>query len=428
MIEKIHGLLLLIAVVWPLLLAIPALHSRLPWPHYLALVPPLMLLLWPGDNSLVLSWFLFGTEFGVDGEVRWVLGMTIVTWLTAAFVAESLKHSSTYNPVTTFFLLTFSGNLGVVLATDLVGFFSFSTLMGYGFYGLLIHDGNEEVRQAGRLYLIFLIVADLLLFEALLLAASNIGGLRYEVVRQLMAETSSSQFYLYMVLIGFALKAGIWPLHLWLSAAFNSGHRLTTLLLAGVPVAMGLLGAVRWLPFGEHAFYVLGMTILIMGMAAMLYAVTKFFMNPSLKILPAWSTVAIAGLFVVALGTGLAHPTVWSQYEYLKYPYLASMGIFLTALIFVCGRLQNKPQASNVDVHREEVLILWVKERIDVINRWAEESLLRLRSHWGGLLAKEVDQYQRIVDWEKPAVFMSRWSVIITLLVLLGLALVWLVE
>ncbi|GJL77437.1 MAG: hypothetical protein NPINA01_04260 [Nitrospinaceae bacterium] len=425
--EKIYGIFLLLVVVWPLLLAIPALHSRLPRPRHLAVMPAVLLIALPGDSSLAMPWLLFGTGLAVDGEVRWILLMSVAIWLTAATVANSLRRNPAYDRATTFFLLTLAGNLGAVLAADLVGFFGFSTLMGYGFYGLVVHAGDAEARRAGRLYLIFLIVADLFLFEALLLAAFTTGDLRYEAMRQSMAGTFSSQFYLWMALAGFALKAGIWPVHLWLTAVFKSAPLSTTLLLGGVPVAMGLLGAVRWLPFGENAFYVLGMIILTMGVAAILYAVLRFFMRAPLKVLPAWGTVLATGLFTAALGAGLAHPAVWSEYEYLTYPFIASLGIFLAAQTFAIGRLQDKRQASDVDLQRVTVLDPWVERWMSVIQRWAEDSVLRLRSLWRESWLKAVELH-RIVDRQKPVVRLGGWSATITMFVLLGLVLAWLAE
>jgi len=423
----IYGIFLLIVVVWPLLLAIPAVHSRLPWPGHLAIMPAVVLIVLPGDVSLTLPRLFFGTGFAVDGEVWWILAMTVAFWLMAATVAKSSKSDPAYDRTTTFLLLTLTGNLGVVLATDLVGFFSFSTIMGYSFYGLMIHGGNEEVRRAGRLYLIFLIVADLALFEALLLAASTTGDLRYEVVRQAMMETSSTQFYLWITLAGFVFKAGIWPAQLWLLAVFKSAPLSRTLLLGGVPVAMGLLGMVRWLPFGERAFYVFGMVILMMGVAAMLHATLRLFVHASLKMLPAWGTVAVTGLFTAALGTGLAFPAVWSQYKYLAYPFIALSGIFLAVLTFAIGRSQDTCQRPAFASRRAEALSLWAGGWISVIRRWLKDRLPGLQSVWRGSWLVVVEQPQRILDWKKPAFLTGGWSAAITMFVLLGLVLAWLV-
>lgn len=424
--EEIRSITILIAALWPLLLALPAVHSRLPWPRHLALVPALMLVLWPGDYSLAIPWSLFGTGFLVDGNVRWLLVMSMAVWLTAAIVGESSRRTSTYNSETILFLLTLSGNLGVVLASDLIGFFSFSTLMGYGFYGLLVQDGDEEVRRAGRIYLFFLIVADLALFEALLLAANMTEDLQYQTVRQAMMGTSSTQFYLGIVFFGFAVKAGIWPFHLWLIAAFNTRRRITTLLLAGLPVAMGLLGAVRWIPLGVHAFNFLGMILQILGVAATLYAVLRFLIHASLKVLPAWSTVAGAGLFVVPLGRGLIHPDLWREYEYLAYPLIALMGIFLTALTFTIGRWQDTHQHPTFSLQRVEALIQFVGGRVRVTQQWIKNQSLGLQAFWHALGLKATEPLQRTLDWEKTGIFAGGWSATITFFVLLGLMMSWL--
>ncbi len=421
MIEQIHSLLLLIAVVWPLLLAIPALHSRLPWPRHLAIAPAVVLIVLPGEGSLVLPWFLFGTGLALDTDSRWILLMSVAVWFLAVMLSRSSRDFSPgYDNANTLFLLTLAGNLGAVLAADLVGFFCFSTLMGYGFYGLLIHGGDKEVRRAGRLYLLFVIVADLVLFEALLLAASTTLDLRYAALRPAMAGAPSLQFYSWMVLIGFALKAGIWPLHLWLLGAFNLQRRSTTWLLAGVPVAMGLLGAVRWFPSGETALEVLGTTMQVMGVAALLYAALKFFRPDFVRMRPAWATLAVTGLFVAALGTGLAQPGLWRPYAGLMHPLIAASGIFLTALTVVIGRRQEThPQHGKA--LSPSVAGWW-----SVARRWIRHRGLKVQSFWRAIWLQAAGFFREHADWQKPAFPAGGWSAAISLFVLLGLVIAWL--
>lgn len=420
---EVYAMLLCFVVAWPLLLAIPALHSRLPWPRYLAIIPAALLTVLPGETSLELPWLLFGTGFAIDGERRWILAMSVAIWFAAAAIMKPSKHDFADQRTTTFFLLTLAGNLGAVLATDLVGFFCFATLMGYGFYGLLIQGGDEAAQRAGRRYLIVLIVADLLLFEALLLAAFTTENLRFEGVREAMAGALSSQLYFWMVFIGFALKAGAWPAHLWLTAAFRSAPRSTALLLGGVPVAMGLLGAVRWLPIGEHDFGVAALFIQGIGGAAILYAILRFFSHVSVKSLPAWTSVAVTGLFIAALGGGLAHSAVWREYESLSYPFIALEAIFLAILAFVVGRTSDTSQPPVVTPQRVEVVTQWAARWTSKIQQWIKD---RLSGLWRASWLKPTKQSEYIVDGQKPRSLMNDWSVRITLFVLLGLTMAWL--
>jgi len=421
MINDPYNVILLVAVVWPLLLALPSLHSRISWPCHLALIPALALAVYPSIVSLPLPKLFLGTRLAVNGEVRWILVMCVAIWFVVATVIHSTPNDSTYHFQTSYFLLALTGNLGAILATELIGFFCFSTLMSYSFYGLLIYGSDKKIKSSGRLYIIFLVLADVLLLEALLLAASTTNNLDYPSVRQIMAEAIYSQFYFWLVIIGFSLKAGIWPVHQWLLGSFKSGHQSAVLLLGGVPVAIGLLGALRWLPIGEHSFYATGMVVVVTGVAAIFYALWKLITYTSLKMLPAWVTVAATGVFIVVLGIGSMHPAIWRRNEYLMHPFIATLGIFLVALILSLNRWQGTHQEPDFDLQRVNVFFLWAEKGFHLAQQWTRERFFILQSYWN------VDEkYQDIMDWAKPTVFIGKWSTSITFFVFLGLVLAWL--
>ena len=418
--ENIYAIVLLFVVLWPLLLAVPMLRARLPWPRHLAIIPAAGLALVFQDVSLDLDWLLLGTRFAIDANVRWILTMSVAIWLTAATV------NPVSNRATTFFLLTMAGNLGAVLAADLVGFFCFSTIMGYGLYGLLIQGGNMAVRRSGRLYIIFLVAADLALFEALLLAAFATEDLRFVSVQQAIAGSATTSLYFWMAFTGFVLRAGIWPFHLWLTGLFKSASLSICLLLVGVPVAMGLVGALRWLPLGLSASVGPGLVILIIGITATMYAVVRLVSRSTLRMLPGWSTVAATGLFLAALGGGLIQPAVWLQYAYLQYPLLAGMGTLLAVMTLIVGRSRDRHSDHDLAMDRVEALSRKVAQRGGVMLRWSQNRLHQIRCFWLALWLKTVQQASRVIDRLRTVNVVSQWSASITMFVLIGLALAWL--
>jgi len=317
----------------PLLLALPALHSRLAWPCHLALLPAVILLAVPAVFSIEVPWLLLGIGLGIDEASRWLLAMSVVLWAAAATRLHAPDGQSVDNRLITFFLLTMSGNLGAILATELVGFFAFSALMGYGFYGLLVDGGSEMVRRAGRVYLGFLILADLALFEAMLIAAAMTGDLEFEAVRHAMARSPALGLYLTMVLAGFALKAGVWPLHFWLPLAFRSARPAVALLLGGVPVAIALLGMVRWLPLGELTLTDLGVGIQWVGLAAAIYGTVTGLLQSHPRALLAYAGIVVTSLFVTSLGTGLEWPMIGTAIQGTAHLFILTLGLILAALI-----------------------------------------------------------------------------------------------
>jgi multicomponent K+:H+ antiporter subunit D len=326
-------LLLLSVPGLPLLLAFPALRSRLSRPCLLALLPAVILLLLQVDFSIEVPWLLFGSWFGIDGVSRWLLAMAVVLWAAAAILLHGSGGQAVDNRLTVFFLLTMAGNLGAVMATDVAGFFAFSSLMGYGFYGLLVAGGDETARRVGRVYLGFMIVADLVLFEALLIAAANTWDLEFEAVHYGIVQSPISDWYVSMVLAGFALKAGAWPLHFWLPLALRSSRPAVALLLGGVPVAMALLGMLRWLPLGEISFPDLGLGIQIVGLIAAIFATLAGLMQSNPRALLAYAVVVATALFVTILGAGIERPAIGSAIQGEAHLFILYLGLTLAALV-----------------------------------------------------------------------------------------------
>ena len=327
------GVLLLLSVPGlPLLLLLPTLRSRLSRPCHLALLPAVMLLVVPVDLSVEVPWLLFGTGLGIDGESRLLIAMSVVLWTATTFLQAPIGEADD-NRRTIFFLLTMAGNLGTILATEMVGFFTFSTLMGYGFYGLLVNGGDAAVRRAGRVYLGFLILADLALFEALLIAATTSEDLGFGVVRHAIERSAAPGFYLSLVLAGFALKAGVWPLHFWLPLTFRSARPAVVLLLGGVPVAIGLLRMVRGFPLGELAFPVLGVAIQWVGLAAAIYGTIAGLRQSHPRALLAYAGIVVTGLFVTTLGSGLEWPVIGATLKGTAHLFILYLGFMLAALV-----------------------------------------------------------------------------------------------
>ena len=334
---SLSALLLLSVPGLPLLLAFPALRSRLSRPCHLALLPAVILLVIPAAFSIDMPWLLFGSGFGIDDASRWLLAMSVVLWAAAATLLQAPAGQAVDKRLTVFFLLTMAANLGAILATDVVVFFTFSSLLGYGFYGLLVAGGDAAVRRAGRVYLGLMIVADLVLFEALLIAAATTVDLDFEAVHYALALSQegapASGWYVSLVLAGFALKAGIWPLHFWLPLAFRTARPAVALLLGGVPVAIALLGMVRFLPLGEITLPDLGAGIQWLGVAAALVGTVAGLMQSDPRTLLAYAAMVITSLFVTLLGSGLEWPLLGSTLQGTAHLFILTLGFTLAALV-----------------------------------------------------------------------------------------------
>ncbi len=419
-------LLLLAVPGLPLLLAIPALNRRLLWPLHIALLPTIVLLFLPGDFSIELPWVLLGSAgMGIDTVSRWWLLMSITIWIASATFLHKSIESGTDNRLTALFLLTLAGQLGAIVATNLVSFFAFTTLMGYAFVGLLFVDGDDRARRAGRLYLVLLIVADIILFEALLIAGGLTNDLGFAAVSRVIAQSPSSVFYLSMVIAGFALKAGFWPLHLWLPLAYGSARPAVAFLLWVVPVATGLLGMVRWIPLGVIAEPTLGTLLLGSGAAGIFYALLFGLMRAQWKQAPLYVAILATGVFAMGLGIGMVDPAIWNQYGGDSAPvFVAAVGLGFAIIIAGLAWLERK-KGSPSDSSVADGTVPWFEYWPQAIIRWGRrtgfDTLPGLReswlARWGGLL--QTGRWQKVFD--AGEYFIQRWAFAVTLSLLLGM-------
>ena len=419
------ALLLLSVPGLPLLLAFPALRSRLPRPCYIALLPAILMVAVPHNTALEIPWLLFGATLAIDAMSRLLLAMSVMLWAASAALLHTCGSYSSDDRLYTYFMLTLAGNLGAILSADPVSFFVFLTLTGYGFYALLVSAGGEHIRQTGRIYLSFMILADLMLLEALLIAAAATDDFGFEAVRQAISQSSALDLYLLMVVIGFAARTGFWPLHFWLMPAFRSSRPAAAVLLGGVPVAIGLLGIVRWLPLGEISAPVPGMIIQSLGAAAMLYAILAGLIRAQLKMLPAYAAVATTGFYVIALGTGLADPALWKQYGHWVYIFIAAFGIGSALLVIASWRLESKYSSRITPVKQSDYLSRWFKphwpaavERL--MGQIKFDRVYRLTAKLDVLWHRPL--WKRILDDSERS--LQQWTIAITLFLLLGIVVV----
>lgn len=124
----------LLAAVWllPLLLAALAHRDRLWWTPAVAALPALAVALWlPVGSQIEIPWLLLGSRLGLDETARLFLTFTAILWLAAGlYAAQSLRDEPHAGRFRAYFLLAMAGNLWLIVAQDLVSFYTGFALMG----------------------------------------------------------------------------------------------------------------------------------------------------------------------------------------------------------------------------------------------------------------------------------------------------------
>lgn len=318
-----------------------ALLSLAPW----AALPALVLALGPvADPVLDMPWLLLGTRLGMDETARVFLFFSALLWLCAGVYARAYLGGETRSYRALFFafyLLAMAGNLGLIIALDVAGFFFFYALMSFSSYGLVVHTRDEDALRAGRVYIALVVIGEVVLFSAIALMVAN-GGTSLPNL-----DTVPNDALVALVLIGFGIKAGVLGLHVWLPLAHPAAPVPASAVLSGAMIKAGLLGWLRFLPLGVVALPDWGLLCVVAGFAAAFYGVAVGLVQRNPKTVLAYSSISQMGLMSVLLGLGLSHPEGWpligaALLVYAVHHALAKAALFLSVGVAAHGFMPHR--------------------------------------------------------------------------------------
>ncbi len=159
---------------------------------------------------------------------------------------------------------------------------------------------RSEVRAAGWLFLGVSHAATLCLFAFFAILAARTGSWELGPMRE-HAELAP---LFWLALAGFGVKAGLFPLHIWLPSAHANAPSHVSAILSGVTIKMGIYGLVRfsgWLPVPAAA----GWVVALLGVASAVLGVAFALGQHDLKRLLAYHSVENIGIILIGLGFAL---------------------------------------------------------------------------------------------------------------------------
>lgn len=196
----------------------------------------------------------------------------------------------------------------VFAAADVITFVLAWELMTLATATLVVSDHEHRgSRRAGYLYLVMSHVGTGCLVAGFLTLGAAAGSLALPALlagNLVSGVTRGVVFALFLV--GFGVKAGVIPLHVWLPEAHPAAPSSVSALMSAVLITAGIYGLFRVCGFGLGTPAVgWGLTLMALGAVSailgVLYAVTQ----TDLKRLLAYSTIENSGIMVLGLGAGM---------------------------------------------------------------------------------------------------------------------------
>jgi hydrogenase-4 component B len=257
----------------------------------------------------------FGLPFG-PGEVGvdplsaiFLLPMFIVTGCCAVYGVgywPADRHPDNVGKLTFFMALLAAALTSLFLARNTILFLMAWEVMAFAaYFSLTTEDEKAEVRDAGMLYLITTHVGTLGLFAMFSLLKGTTGLYLFPGQGTLSGQGPIAAGIFLTALLGFGLKAGVMPLHIWLPSAHANAPSHISAILSGIVLKTGIYGIVRVVSAFTDIPVWWGCTVLVLGAVSGIVGVAFAIGQHDLKRLLAYHSIENIGIIMLGLGTAL---------------------------------------------------------------------------------------------------------------------------
>jgi len=184
-------------------------------------------------NGLSYSFSLggFQLQWGLDSFRLYFL--YIVLFLSVLALLYSIKYMEGKARLGYFygsFLMSILGMTGVVLSRDFVSMFIFWEIMTWSSYLLIIYSAYYRIKTEGMKYMIFSAIGAYAMLTAIVFIQKYYGTLSIdEAIAKGALSFTKHAFIPVFLILGFAVKAAVMPLHVWAPGSYAKSRCPMTL-------------------------------------------------------------------------------------------------------------------------------------------------------------------------------------------------------
>lgn len=234
-----------------------------------------------------------------------------VSIYSIGYVQGFPKHRSITSLII-FYCLFLAGMFMVILADDALFFLvAWEVMAGASYFLVLFEHERQENRKAAFLYLVVAhvgAIAILLSFGVLagIATPGSFNGYTFDAMRHAEIPEVWATAAFFLAFFGFAAKAGVIPLHVWLPEAHPVAPSNVSALMSSVMLKTAIYGIVRVTFDLLHSFpWWWGAIVLTLGLISAVMGVLYALMQHDLKRLLAYHSVENIGIILIGLGLAM---------------------------------------------------------------------------------------------------------------------------
>lgn len=323
------------------------------------------------SKSAELMLFSFGKNlnmyFSVDNMGRLFGAVVIFVWVLAGiFAFEYMKHEKEEKRFFGFYVMVFGILHGLVFAGNMVTFYLFYELMTLLSVPLILHNRSKEAIMGGLKYLFYSLFGAYMVLFGLFFLNKYATTLNFTAggVLDMSAVAGNEGLMLWVafaMIIGFSVKAGMFPLHAWLPTAHPVAPAPASAVMSGIIVKMGVLGIIRSVYFIVGEDFIRGSWVqnvwMILALVTVFMGSMLAYREKVLKKRLAYSTVSQASYILFGLSVLNAQAMTGALLHVVFHAIIKSC-LFLSA-----GAIIYKTGKTNVEdlrgIGKEMPVAIW---------------------------------------------------------------------
>ena len=253
-----------------------------------------------------------GIYFSVDGFSAISLCVLLTLYTLVCFYSfEYMKKEERQEYFFAFFFISLGALIAVCFSATLVTMYAFFELATLSSMPMVLHEMNAESVAAGKKYLFYSIGGALMGLCAVLLVYSlSLHSVHFIYGGFMEREMIAGREGIFLTavflgIVGFGTKAGIYPMHGWLPTAHPIAPAPASALMSGVIAKAGVIALIRLIYYSvgqelirntwvQHAWMLLAMITVLLGSS-------MAFLEPVLKKRLAYSTVSQISYILLGL-------------------------------------------------------------------------------------------------------------------------------
>src|SRR5437899_2047135 len=271
-------------------------------------------------------------HLAVDGISLTLALVTGLTAVSAVLFSWDVEHRQ--NEFFFWLLLVVGGSYGVFLSADLFLLFLFYELVIVPKYFLIAIWGSTNKEYGAMKLTLYSFFGGALVFIGIIAAYVTAGSLDLQQLAQFPFTAQLQSWAFPVLFLGFAVLAGIWPLHTWAPTGHVAAPTAGSMLLAGIVMKLGSYAGLRVaMNVFPEGFQIWSKWIAALAVIGIVYAAAVALRQRDLKFVIGYSSVSHMGFVLLGLAAATALSVSGAVLQ------MFSHGVIAALLFAVAGRM-----------------------------------------------------------------------------------------